>query len=106
MIQFIILIVNIIVLTLIRAYTIGTIWFWYIVPTFDLNPLSMIQAFGLSLFISYLVIQYPNRMEIDYETENPKSSNEEISSAMFRLIHGVSVATMFLIYGWVGTLWM
>lgn len=39
----------------VRAVTLSILWKWFIVPTFGLAPLEPLHAFGLSLFLGYLM---------------------------------------------------
>ena len=80
-----------IVALMVRGWVVMKLWGWLIVPTFDLNPLRLIEALGLSLVVSLLTIQKIEPNEDDALTS-------AITGILFNLI--------FLLVGWVYTLFM
>ena len=45
-------------ITILYGYTIQILWGWFISPQFGLKPLSIGEALGLGLFISYTTVPF------------------------------------------------
>jgi small-conductance mechanosensitive channel len=74
------------------AYVTKILWSWYVVPTFNLAPLSMGQAFGVALLFGYLAWQH-------VDTPNVKREGRE--SAIYSL--GLLARPwVILFFGWMG----
>lgn len=37
-----------------RGYALSVLWGWFIVPTFDVQPLSIAPAIGIAMMVNYL----------------------------------------------------
>jgi len=44
--------------TIWRGFVITHLWAWFVVSTFGLAPLTIVQAIGLSLIVAFLTFQY------------------------------------------------
>ncbi len=62
-------------LTLLRGLVLQALWLWFVAETFALDPLTLVQAIGLSLIVSFLTYQYDARADDD------KSAAETITVA-------------------------
>lgn len=76
--------------SLINGYTICTLWAWFAVPTFGLPSLTIAQALGLSLTVSYFSIQQTEKTEAGF--------TEKLIKAMTQIILKPAI---FLSLGWI-----
>lgn len=78
------------------GYTISVLWLWFVVPSFGLAALSIPQAMGISLIVSYLTHQLPK-----------KDEKEDSKNELWRAI-GFSLVRPFLALaiGWLILQWM
>ena len=93
--KFFTIIILMLVGTLVRGYTIMVLWGWFIVTTFGFNSLRMVEAIGLSLFFSFLVIRY----------KSIKDKKEEgfLMSIFKGIIHTMVLSGIALLFGWIIT---
>lgn len=42
---------------IINGFVFNKLWLWFIVPTFEVTPLRLIEAIGIILFINYLKLK-------------------------------------------------
>lgn len=59
------MLLTIIVGMFIGGFIISKLWGWFIVPTFGLNYLTILQAIGISLFVSLFKTQKKSKKEFD-----------------------------------------
>jgi hypothetical protein len=52
-----------------RGYVLTWLWLWFAVPVFGLPQLSIVQAIGVSVIISFLTVKFSD--------ENPKEENKK-----------------------------
>jgi len=78
-------------LCIVRSYVISTLWGWYVVPFFSMQPMPMVIAFGLSLMISYLT---PFN-----HTADTRTSSAKIQYAIYQPL-------VAILLGYIGTLFM
>lgn len=91
----------IVVLTFLRAWAIGTLWFWYIVPTFDIQPLSLASAFGIGLFVKFI------SNDPKFEDSNKSEGNDNAEQKLFLGIMSQVATVLFIVFlGWLGTFFM
>ena len=95
--KFFVVLILIIFATLLRGYIISKLWFWFVVPTFALNPLTIVQAIGLSLIISYVTI---SKKELE-----PKDEDFFIEASKSFMV-SIILAIYALFTGWIITLFM
>lgn len=65
---FYLLIVGLII-TLIDGFVFQTLWGWFIVPTFLIHPLTLVQAVGICLIVGFLKVNYNKKDEETIDTE-------------------------------------
>lgn len=90
-------IIAIAVVALISGFTLQTLWSWFIVPTFSIQPLTIIQAVGISFFIKYLQMSLK-----DFKNSEPVSVSEKIKIFVMFVVIKVYVLAL----GWIITLFM
>jgi hypothetical protein len=74
-----------------KGWALSKLWMWFIVDIFHLPPLSMGQAYGLALVISYLTHQVTNCQE----------KEEELSTKIVGMIIGPVIAALVTVgIGW------
>lgn len=76
--------------SLLRAMVIRDLWLWFIAPQFHLAPLTLVNAWGLSLLIGFMTLQYQS---------SPKKEDD--------LAYSISVAcymilSPLMVWGWGG----
>lgn len=88
--------ITMIITTLIGGFVFQTLWSWFIVPTFAMPQLTLIQAIGTSCFINYL------------KTNLSKKNDDEFSMefVLKALVMSVVMALFVLLLGWIITLFM
>ena len=69
------------------AYTVQHLWQWFVVPLFNLPLLSIMQALGLGLFVSYM-------------TKQREYYVEKEDAYKFRLINSIMYPVMALGVGY------
>lgn len=99
--------IYIITMAIARAYVLATLWFWYIVPTFGLSPLKLVEAFGISLLVGFISHQRESKMERAYE-EDLKEGDEYygVRKLFETTLYVLSFYAATLLFGWIGTYWM
>lgn len=90
--KFILVCISCFISMLLNAYTIICLWTWFIVPTFELKSLNMIQALGLALIIGYLTYQ-PNDV-----FKEQKGSERFISMITYTTFNSLGFLTLGYIY--------
>lgn len=55
-------------LSLLRGVVLQQIWAWFVADTFDITTLTLVQAIGLSLVVSFLTYQYDARKAGGHQT--------------------------------------
>ena len=83
---------------IIGGFVLSKLWVWFMVPIFDLNPLRIVEAIGLTFIVGYMT---KNPVESDKKLEGTFS--EELLKAFLQTI---VIAGMFLLIGWIIHLFM
>lgn len=73
-----------------RAWALTVLWGWYAVPGFGFGPLSIFQAVGASLILSFLLYRAP-----DHKDERPVTEQLTTGIVMMFLHPALS-----LLFGW------
>ncbi len=95
MIQFIAVIALSAASILLRAFTLSTLWNWFVAPTFNVATLSMAVAFGIATLLSYSL--YDSRII----REDAKA--EDAFNLVFT---GIGISSGALLVGWLTTICM
>lgn len=59
--------------TIVNGWALMTLWGWFIVPVFELPPLTTVQAIGVAMVISFLTKRH------DLSEQRKRSTSEMIS---------------------------
>jgi hypothetical protein len=73
------------VMALINAYVLTCLWDWFIVTTFNVQSLTLAQAYGISLFISYLQHGYHQGNVKDRIVLPKKDGDDEDCEVIYEL---------------------
>lgn len=76
------------------AYTLKTLWGWFIVTTFNLPALTMGTALGLDLVVSYLVSHLITKSDLD------KMQDEDAPIVLYSVRRSLFFAGFFLLMGY------
>jgi len=75
-----------------RGYVLSVIWSWFIVTTFGLPELTIVQAIGLSIVVGYFKMSYNTK----------KEQNEERTDIFARFIGHAFFAPLFVLgFAWI-----
>lgn len=85
-----------IITTLISGFVFQTLWGWFIVPTFTMQPMTLIQAIGISFFINYIKMNLSEKNDDEFSME----------FVLKILLMSVAMALFNLGLGWIITLFM
>jgi uncharacterized protein YacL len=88
--------ITMIITVLIGGFVFQTLWGWFIVPTFAMPQLTLIQAIGTSFFINYLKMNLAEKNDDEFSME----------FVLKRLVMSILIALFLLGFGWVITLFM
>ena len=80
------------------GFVLSKLWVWFMVPIFDVNPLRIVEAIGLTFIVGYMT---KNHVESGKTLEGPFL--EELLKAFLQT---VVIAGMFLLIGWIIHLFM
>jgi len=78
-------------LSLLNGFVLMTLWAWFVTPLFGLLPLSLIEAIGLGIIVSYLTHQYGATQE-KFET-----AKEALAGIFKMILHPI----ITLAFAWV-----
>ncbi len=89
---------------LLRGWVLCVLWGWFVVPFFNLPPLTMPMAIGLSFFSLYFF----NTGDIEDENMIKRFNNEQtdLNKIILLSTYFISKPIIYLIGGWVITLFM
>lgn len=79
-----------IVVILVRAFVLSSLWNWYAVSFFDAKIMPVSIAFGLNLIVGYFILPITVMMK-DERTINQK------------ILGAILYPLVFLLFGWVGS---
>jgi hypothetical protein len=102
-INFTFALITLVVGVIIKSYLIGTLYYWFVVPLYDLDPLTMAQAFGLSVFVSFLTYKFKSRMERTWDMKNKLDVEERLTNIIKSFLNIIFIGGFFLLMGWIGT---
>lgn len=89
--KFITVLLAMIISPIINGFVIMKLWAWFIVPTFDMNPLRVVEAIGLMFLVNYI------RMKRDKEAEKDKFWEQLLANMGFLIL----MAGFALLSGWI-----
>lgn len=80
------------------GFVLSKLWVWFMVPIFDLNPLRIVEAIGLTFIAGYM-------------TKNPVESSKTLEGPfleelLIAFLQTLVMAVGFLLIGWIIHLFM
>lgn len=76
---------------LLRIWVITILWLWYIVPAFQLPPLRMVYAFGLSIIVAHVMARRSQTNDKTWQQIAMESAARSLAA---------------LIMGWIGSFFL
>ncbi len=93
--KFITVVLAMIISPLISGFVIMKLWAWFIVPTFEMQPLRIVEAIGIMFLINFIRLK------------REKTENEEFwGNFATNMIFLIVMAGFALLSGWIVTLFM
>ena len=83
---FLIAVIYDILVALLGGWMFSYLWLWFVVPTFGLSPITVIQAVGLVITVGFLVKRGSSSKDSD--------TIEDVVTSMF-----LNIISMFVIFG-------
>jgi len=81
---------------IIKGFVITKLWLWFIVPTFEANPLRVVEAIGLMFLINYV------KAKRDKEADKDKFWEQFATNMIYLIL----MAGFFLLSGWIVKMFM
>ena len=94
--KFMTVVLAMIITPIINGFVFSKLWFWFIVPTLQMQPLRVIEAIGIIFLINFI------RVKRDKEADKNKFWETFASNMVFI----VFMAGFALLFGWVVTLFL
>jgi len=87
--EFMVIILTTIISIIVKGFVLMKLWVWFITPTFNVNPLRLIETIGLVILLSFIFGKY-------------KEPNEDFW-AMFakQIIFTITFSGTMLLIGWI-----
>lgn len=99
--EFIFKIIGKFLLTIMSGFVFSKLWMWFIVSTFGLNPITIIQAVGVIIIASFL--NKPSYYFYSYIEKNGEwAFKDEVKGIMFYII----INLLLLGFGYIYSLFM
>ncbi len=94
--KFMTIILGLVFRPIVCGFVILKLWAWFVVPTFEMQPLRLVEAIGLMFLVNYL------------KTTHYKKENEDKFWKQFRrnLVFMILFAGFALFGGWIVSLFM
>lgn len=94
--KFMTLVLILIINPIMYGFVVSKLWFWFIVPTFQMQPLRIVEAIGIIFLINFI------RMKRDKEANSEKFWVELVTNIFFV----VFMSSFTLLFGWIASLFM
>ena len=91
--KFIAILLTMVINPIIRGYVFISLWSWFIVTTFDLNPLRLVEGIGLMFVFGYLTIKL--------NTDEEKKDTSLIEKLLTHTLSQIVYAGMILLFGYI-----
>lgn len=89
--KFMTIVLVMIITPIIKGFVFSKLWFWFIVPTFQIQPLRIVEAIGIMFLISFV------NAKIDKEANKDTFWKRFSISIAFTIL----MAAVTLLFGWV-----
>jgi hypothetical protein len=94
--KFMTIVLGMIISPIISGFVIVKLWAWFIVPTFEMNPLRIVEAIGIMFLINY------SKAKLDKEADKDKFWEQFVANFIFSIL----MAGFALLSGWVVQMFM
>jgi len=94
--KFMTVVLAMIISQIINGFVFSKLWLWFIVPTFQMQPLRVVEAIGIIFLINFI------RVKRDKEADKDKFWETFASNMIFIVL----MAGFALLSGWVVTLFL
>jgi len=92
--KFIAVLLAMIIAPIIQGFVFVKLWLWFVVSTFGLHPLRIVQAIGIMFLINYITFK------------RDKETSDFWEQFAINIISLILVSSFALLSGWVVTLFM
>ena len=96
--KFVTLLLAIIITPIINGFVFSKLWLWFIVPTFQMQPLRVVEAIGIIFLINFIKTKITKEDYVDDD-----KFWENFVTKMFSII---LIAASALFFGWITTLFL
>jgi len=77
------------------GYVLSVLWEWFVVPVFNIQPISIALATGLALIVGYLT---------NHDSSNSEDTSSDFGEALSRFAgKAIAKPSMALLFGWMVT---
>ena len=90
--KFIAILLTMIINPIIRGYVFISLWGWFVVTTFNLNPLRLVEGIGLMFVFGYLT----TKLNVD-----EKNDTSLVEKLLTHTISQIIYAVMILLFGYI-----
>jgi hypothetical protein len=94
--KFITIMLAMLISPIINGFVIAKLWLWFIVPTFEANPLRIVEAIGLMFLINYI------KAKRSKKTDNYDFWEEFTGNMVFLIL----MSGFSLLIGWITQMFM
>ena len=94
--KFMTVVLAMIISPIINGFVITKLWLWFVVPTFEANPLRVVEAIGLMFLINYI------KAKRDNEADKDKFWEQFATNIIFMFL----MAGFTLLSGWIVQMFM
>ena len=93
--KFIAISLAMIISPIIRGFVFSKLWLWFIVPTFQMQPLKFVEAIGIILLINFFIVKLEDINENNFWEVFGQNAIFVVVTACFALFSGW-ILTLFL----------
>ena len=90
--KFIAILLTMVINPIIRGYVFISLWGWFVVTTFNLNPLRLVEGIGLMFVFGYLT----TKLNVD-----EKNDTSLVEKLLTHTISQIIYAVMILLFGYI-----
>ena len=85
--KFTFIILSLILLPLLNGFIVSKLYLWFIVPTFNMEPLRIVEAIGLSLIVKYMTT-------ITKRSDSETTFKDLVQDNLFQVIMALLILTI------------
>ena len=87
---FVLLAAYVVVASIVRGWVLTYLWQWFILPVFDVRDITIVEAIGLSMVVTFLTVQ-------QQQTKDERDGTEKASDLVAAIIYPFLV----LVIAWI-----